>query len=308
MGSQHLEVLHEYEAVPLPIWQELLVGVEMAYLRVSPVYWGFGIPRGDGAPVVVVPGFLCTDLYLTEFRTWLRRIGYTPFDSRIGINADCPNLLIRNRLRDTIQSAYESQKRKVHVIGHSLGGLLARSVAAQMPAMVASVTTLGAPFRGVAIHPTVLRTVELVRHQILHRHGKNVLPSCYTGGCTCRFLESLKCRMARSVEQTAVYTKLDGIVDWHVCRTGNPEHDFEVTGTHIGMVFNPIVFNIVAHRLAGKWPPGYEHPVPEPVTRARGRSATTSRASSSNGHTAQRRPSGKGRSAKASARPRSAPR
>src|SRR5689334_25365172 len=84
----------EYQAVPLPIWQELLVGVEMVYLRISPVYWGFGIPRGDGAAVVVIPGFLGTDLYLTEFRAWLSRIGYTPYFSGIGVNAECPNLLI----------------------------------------------------------------------------------------------------------------------------------------------------------------------------------------------------------------------
>src|SRR3954471_6522773 len=74
------------KAVPLPIWQELLVGVEMVYLRISPVYWGYGVPHGDGAAVVVIPGFLGTDLYLMEFRAWLRRVGYTPYFSNIGIN------------------------------------------------------------------------------------------------------------------------------------------------------------------------------------------------------------------------------
>jgi hypothetical protein len=38
--------------------------------------------------------------------------------------------------------------------------------------------------------------------------------------------------------------------------TGDPAIDYEVSSTHIGLVFNPIVFNVVAHRLAGKWPPG----------------------------------------------------
>ena len=37
-------VRRSHRAVPLPIWHELLVGVEMVYLRLSPVYWGFGIP------------------------------------------------------------------------------------------------------------------------------------------------------------------------------------------------------------------------------------------------------------------------
>jgi hypothetical protein len=37
-----------------------------------------------------------------------------------------------------------------------------------------------------------------------------------------------------------------------VCKTGNRASDFEVSGTHIGMVFNPMVYDLVARRLAGK--------------------------------------------------------
>jgi hypothetical protein len=247
-------VRRAYESVPLPIWQELLVGVEMVYLRVSPVYWGFAVPKGDGSAVVVIPGFLGTDFYLTEFRAWLRRIGYVPYDSRIGLNAECPNLLIKHKLNETIRDAYKATRRKVHLIGHSLGGVLARAAASQMPERVASVITLGSPFRGVAVHPSILRAAELVRGQILDRHGKGVLPDCYTGACTCRFLESLTTRLPKTMRQTAVYTRTDGIVDWQVCMTGDPKFDFEVSSTHIGMVFNPIVYNLIAHRLAGQTP------------------------------------------------------
>src|SRR5947209_6173160 len=171
MGPRSRNGQPDYKAVPLPIWQELLVGVEMVYLRISPVYWGYGIPHGDGAAVVVIPGFLQTDLYLTEFRAWLRRIGYEPYYSGIGVNAECPNLLMRQRLNDTIQQAYKKTRRKVHLIGHSLGGLLARAAASQMPDRIASVITMGAPFRGVSVHPSVLRAAEMVRGQILERHG-----------------------------------------------------------------------------------------------------------------------------------------
>src|SRR5579885_58983 len=115
----------DYKAVRLPIWQELLVGVEMLYLRISPVYWGLSIPRGDGSAVVVIPGFLGTDFYLGELRGWLRRIGYKPYFSCIGLNAECPNLLIRHRLIETIEKAYAQTGRKVHLVGHSLGGTLA---------------------------------------------------------------------------------------------------------------------------------------------------------------------------------------
>jgi pimeloyl-ACP methyl ester carboxylesterase len=252
MGSPRSSVRKSYEAVSLPIWLELLAGVEMLYLRISPVYWGYGVPQGDGSAVVVVPGFMLTDLYLTEFRSWLRRIGYQPYSSGIGINAECPNLLIKAHLLETVEKAYAETGKKVHIIGHSLGGVLARAIASQTPELVASVITLGAPFRGVSVHPIILRAVELVRGQIHTRNGLDVLPACYTGACTCRFLESLVLKLPRSVRRTAVFTKTDGIVDWRVCTTGHRANDFEVTGTHIGLVFNPLVYDLVAKRLAGK--------------------------------------------------------
>lgn len=56
--------------------------------------------------------------------------------------------------------------------------------------------------------------------------------------------------MPGSVQQTAIYTKDDGIVDWTYCRTGDKGVDFEVPGTHIGMAFNSSVFTIIAQRLA----------------------------------------------------------
>src|SRR5579863_5739017 len=125
------------EAVSLPIWNEMLVGIEMVYLRLSPVYWGFGIPRGDGSAVVVIPGFLMTDFYLTEFRSWIGRIGYKAYFSGIGLNAECPNLLIQEKLVATIERAYQETGRKIHLVGHSLGGVIARAAACQMPDRIA---------------------------------------------------------------------------------------------------------------------------------------------------------------------------
>jgi pimeloyl-ACP methyl ester carboxylesterase len=243
-------VRKNYEAVSLPIWLELLAGVEMLYLKISPVYWGYGVPQGDRSGVVVVPGFLLSDLYLAEFRSWLKRIGYVAYSSGISINADCPNLLLKQHLIAAVETAYQETGKKVHVIGHSLGGVLARAVASQKPDMVASVITLGSPFRGVSVHPLILRAVNMVRGQIQDRKDSDVLPACYTGACTCRFLESLVVNLPRSVRRTAIFTKTDGIVDWKVCKTGNRAHDFEVSGTHIGLVFNPIVYDLVARRLA----------------------------------------------------------
>ncbi len=240
----------ELEADPSSMWHEWLAGVELAFLRFSPIFWGYGVPHGDGSAVVLVPGFLGTDFYLSTFAGWLRRIGYESFYSGIQLNADCPNLLIRRHLHETIEQACKSSRGKIHLIGHSLGGSIARAAAEQMPDRVASVITLGAPIRGLQAHASILRAADLVRQQILERHGRGVLPTCYTARCTCDFVESLLGDFPKSVRQTAIFSKTDGLLNWRICRTGDPKVDFEVSSTHIGMVFSPLVYSIVAQRLA----------------------------------------------------------
>ena len=232
------------------IWKEALFAADLLLLHASPVYYGLGIPRGDGSAVVLVPGFLGTDAYLTQLHSWVGRIGYRPYFSGIGLNAECPNLLIQRRLNDNIQRALFATNRKIHLVGHSLGGIIARSVASQRPDDVASVITLASPFRGTVVHRTILHAAEAVRKRILEEHGTGVLPTCYTGSCTCDFLASLRRKMPASVHETAIYTRNDGIADWRYCMTGDPECDFEVPGTHIGLAFNASVYTIIAKRLA----------------------------------------------------------
>ncbi len=249
MTGQSYTVQERREA-EVSMWQELLVGFEMVQLRMTSVYYGLGVPHGDGEAVILIPGFLGTDSYLGGMFSWLRTIGYRSYFSGIGWNAECPNLLIRKRLNETVRRAYSATGRKVHLVGHSLGGIIARSVAGQRPDEIASVTTLGSPFRGPVAHANVLRAHEAIRNRILREHAGHILPGCYTEDCTCEFIASLKGKFPASVAQTAIYTKNDGIVDWRFCVTGDPEIDREVAGTHVGLVFNPAVYRLLAGRLA----------------------------------------------------------
>lgn len=234
----------------IPIWKEALFGAELLLLHASPVYYGLGVPHGDGSAVVVIPGFLGSDVYMTHLSSWLSRVGYRPYLSGIHLNAECPNLLIKYRLAEIVKKALRETGRKIHLIGHSLGGMMARSIATQQPGDVASVITLAAPFRGKVLHRSLMQATLAVREQVLKQHGKEVLPECYTARCTCEFVNSLEGRLSTPVMQTAIYTHDDGMVDWRYCKTGNPNNDFEVAGTHIGLVFNPSVYTIVAARLA----------------------------------------------------------
>ena len=234
----------------ISLWTEALFGAEILLLHATPVYYGIGVPHGDGSGVVIIPGFLGTDLYLMELHAWLGRIGYRAYFSGIGINAECPNLLIQRHLNETIETALSETGRKIHLIGHSLGGVIARSVAGQRPKDVASVITLAAPIRGTVTNKTVLRAAEAVRLRILQEHGEGVLPRCYTGQCTCNFVNCLRREVPASMFETAIYTRHDGIVDWRYCMTRNPEVDVEVPGTHVGMAFNSAAYAVVAERLA----------------------------------------------------------
>lgn len=246
---QRCQTLEEHSEADISIWKEALFGAELLLLHASPVYYGFGIPHGNGEAVIVIPGFLGNDEYLAHLNGWLDRIGYRTYISGIDLNAECPNLLIRDRLGKIIDRALRETSGRIHIIGHSLGGVIARSVASQRASDVASVTTIASPFRGVRAHHAILSAAKAVRTQILKDHGSQVLPECYTASCTCEFVCSLKSTIPDSVLETAIYTQDDGVVDWRYCLTHRPDSDFEVPGTHIGLAFNSSVYSIVARRL-----------------------------------------------------------
>jgi triacylglycerol lipase len=231
-------------------WHESLCGIDLLILNASPVYWGVGVPQGDGSAVVMIPGFMHSDVYLVIMYAWLKRLGYRPYYSGIDLNAECPNLLIKYQLNELINEARDATGRKVHLIGHSLGGVIARSLATQRPDAIASVITLGSPFPGVAMQPSVLRETEVVRQFIQSRHGGTVPPECYTERCQCDFMRSLRRGVPGRVSQTAIFTKSDGVVDWKSCRTGDSKIDVEVRGTHAGLAFNTNAYSTIAERLA----------------------------------------------------------
>lgn len=238
----------EFQAmVALPLWREALVGMDWLALRASSVYRGGGVPHGDGSVVVLVPGFLGSDQYLGDMFSWLRRIGYQPYMSGIGRNADCPDILT-GWLTETVKSAYLESGRKVHIIGHSLGGTLARSVAARQSHLVASVITMAAPFRTLRAHPMVLGAAMIVRSRILS--DRDIQSDCYSGLCSCGFMGSLQQPLPSSIVQATIYTKGDGVVDWRCCINDDPKTDIEVSGTHMGLVFNAQVYRHVADVLA----------------------------------------------------------
>jgi pimeloyl-ACP methyl ester carboxylesterase len=251
MSVEILNSPEESSETLLPEWHEALFGVDLALLLSSPVYYGVGVPHGDGSAVLVIPGFMHGDTYLLLMNAWLRRLGYRPYYSRIGFNASCPNLLIKDILDPTIKDILRETRGKVHLIGHSLGGTIARSIAVQRPREIASVITLGSPIRQTRVHPTMFRDAEAVRKYVVE-HTPNVHAECMTSSCTCDYMSSLWMSVPKTIRFTAIFTRNDGSVDWHSCRTGDPAVDVEVPGTHTGSVFNATAYSVIAQRLAAK--------------------------------------------------------
>lgn len=232
----------------LPFFWEAFAGAEWLSLRTSAIYYGFGAPHGDGSPVILVPGLTNSDLNMAELFYWLRRIGYEPHASGFGVNFSCPDLLMRS-LIGKIHAIYAATGRKVRLVGHSAGGTISRAAAVRSPALVAQVITLGSPVTHAKVHPAVLTAAELVTRT--ERKSKQGAPTrCYVDSCRCGFFSAVDRPLPPGMARAAIYTRGDGVVDWHGCLDDEASANYEVAGTHAGLIANPEVYRTLAKLLA----------------------------------------------------------
>jgi pimeloyl-ACP methyl ester carboxylesterase len=113
----------------------------------------------EGAPVLVVPGFLATDRATLGLQRALGAAGFRASGTAMGINAGArPDTL--ERLAARIEAF--GGDRKVTLIGWSLGGVFAREVAKLTADRVDKVITMGTPFSGDPRSNNAWRLYELV--------------------------------------------------------------------------------------------------------------------------------------------------
>jgi len=233
-----------------PLWKEVKWGLEWTRLRFSRVYYGRGVRRGNGAPIILVPGFMAGDAMMLEMHWWLRRIGYKSFLSNIVWNNDCPDKTAK-ALAHRVRGIHDRTGCKVTLVGHSLGGLLVKSVSQEHPDMVQSVITMGSPFKEIVrAHPAVIGLWDRLKAVQGGSIGRNLNQSCGTGHCTCAFVRNIIQPRDTAPSQFAIYSKGDGVVEWTSCVEDDAQCNAEVQGTHIGMVYNAEVFRAVSKRLA----------------------------------------------------------
>jgi len=195
------------------------------------------IPKGDGHPVLFLPGFLGSDSSTAQLRFVLAQFGHAPHRWHLGTNlGPHPGLLAQVSRR--VAELHDRFGRKVSLVGWSLGGIYAREEARDHPDMVRQVITLASPFRW--------RPGDRTRVSALYDHlGPETDP--FPGHATAEHD-----RPAMPVPSTSIYTRSDGIVRWCHCleEAGDSRENIEVFGTHIGLGSNIAAVVAIADRLA----------------------------------------------------------
>jgi triacylglycerol lipase len=229
-------------------WLEYLQ--QLSALLRDPVYYGAGVAHGNNQPVLLIPGFTAGDWSLGTMARWLKRLGYRPYLSGIDLNVGCPKRKAELVGWRVAKIAHETHSR-VGIIGHSLGGVLARVIAFTDPEYVSRVVALGSPIRfgweGVRdeVRPA-LRAVQTFWQTL-----SDAPAECGTPECSCGLARAVFSTLPRAVRFDSIYTRRDEIVAWQACLAEDgPNH--EVDGLHSSLIVNPEVFRLLGAILAAE--------------------------------------------------------
>jgi pimeloyl-ACP methyl ester carboxylesterase len=204
--------------------------------------WLKRAPRGDGHPVLVLPGLLAGDGSTWPLRRFLDELGYVTYPWELGTNFG-PRGETMPKLLRRLRNIAKRHRRRVSLIGWSLGGAMARALAARLPERTRCVITLGSP-----VQP--------------HGHATKAW-KVFEAVSGWKIDDPELLRLARKhppVPSTSIFSKGDGIVSWKISIA--PEtpisENIEVAASHLGMGANPAVLWAIADRLAqaeGAWKP-----------------------------------------------------
>jgi pimeloyl-ACP methyl ester carboxylesterase len=193
-------------------------------------------PRGDGHPVLTLPGFLASDLSMAPMRRYLKELGYDAYAWKMGRNVGGISRM-RAALRERLAEIHAATGRKVSIVGWSLGGVYARDLALQAPDMVRYVVTLGSPFANDVRATNATRLYEALSREPVEDNSE--LREAIAGDLP--------------APTTSIYSRSDGIVNWRTCilRPSATAENIEVyLASHTGMGVNAAALWAVADRLA----------------------------------------------------------
>jgi triacylglycerol lipase len=199
-------------------------------------------------PVVLVPGFMAGDSSLHLMARHLRKAGYRTYRSTMHANVGCTQEA-SYALERRIEAIAIKRERKVTVVGHSLGGLLARGIASRRPDLVDGIITMGSPLLAPgAIHSVLAFDLAVVI--ALRRAGLGGMmgDDCTSGDCARLSWEESRRELDPAVTFTSIFSRRDGVIDWRGCLDPGAR-TVEVSTSHLGMAVDPVVFDVVTSTL-----------------------------------------------------------
>ena len=192
------------------------------------------VPRGDGGPVIDIPGWKSPEAAMAPLRHYLRRQGHDARGWGLGVNTGNPERDVE-LLAPMVEELAERAGRPVALVGWSLGGTVARETARIAPHAVSRVITYGTPVIGGPSYTIGARAAGEAENARIRA-----------------LVDELDRTDPIQVPITAIFTRRDRIVDWpaSIDRTSADVEHVEVRSTHAGMGIDPDVWEVVAARLA----------------------------------------------------------
>jgi pimeloyl-ACP methyl ester carboxylesterase len=208
--------------------------VEAARATIATPHYPDDLPRGQGETVLLIPGFLAGDWTMHPLRDFLRQLDYRVEFAGIALNLG-PTRGFLPHLEHAVERLHAEVAAPIVVIGQSLGGAFARALAHRHADKIGHVVTLASP-----IHFPVATPLESIAKLLAPLHGPDVAA-----------LQELIERPP-PVPVTALYSKMDGIVDWRCCLQDEAKDcvNIEVSSAHSAMGFNPEAQAVIARALA----------------------------------------------------------
>lgn len=197
-------------------------------------------PRGDGHPVVAIPGYRSNDSAMLVLRRYLRRWGYQPYPWGLGTNLGVgyERLDYEKRLIQRIERIVRKHGQQATLIGWSQGGVIAREVAKHRPELVRQIVTLGSPIADAPEATTLFRIFKRTTSGEISSELMNFLREVSSP------LPNVRC--------VCIYSNTDGIVSPDIAQdlvSPNVEN-ICINVSHFGMTVNPFVLYVIADRLA----------------------------------------------------------
>lgn len=192
-------------------------------------------PRGEGEPVLLIPGFQAPEVSMQPLRRLLRARGYDAQHWGLGTNRGDVEGYVETLAPRLQQLAHAHPGTRVALVGWSLGGVIARELAREHPGLLSTVVTYGSPVVGGPVYTAAARAYSDEERQRI----RALVSDRDT-------LHPIRTPIA------AIFSRGDTIVSWPACidRVNAEVTHFEVRSTHFSMGLDPTVWEIVLERLA----------------------------------------------------------